>query len=257
MLDGQTVVDSTRALLVWEPRRVVPSYAVPVADVMAELAPASAESPPQPPAGGAPGGPPVLHPGIPFAVHSSDGEALSICAGGETRVGAAFRPADPDLAEHVVLDFNGFDAWHEEDEPIVGHPRDPFHRVDIRKSSRSVRIELDGRLLAESAEPTLLFETNLPTRFYLPREDVRIDIHASAKRTYCPYKGHASYWSPGLDGGAGDDLIWSYEDPLPDAVAVTGLVAFFDERVDVILDGRRRPRPRTPFPAAILDEAAD
>jgi uncharacterized protein (DUF427 family) len=236
----QLVADSTRAMLVWEPRRVVPTYAVPAEDLLSDLGPA--ESTP-PPAG-------VLHPGIPFSAHSAEGEAVSVGAA----EGAGFRPADPDLAGYVVLDFDAFDAWYEEDEPIVGHPRDPFHRVDTRRTSRRVRIERDGEVLAESDRAVLLFETNLPTRFYLPREDLVAGVEPSTRRTYCPYKGEATYWSI----GGIRDIAWSYEadDLLPDGPrAITGLVAFFDERVDVVVDGARRERPQTEIAKAILDEA--
>jgi uncharacterized protein (DUF427 family) len=240
LLGDEAVVDSRRAVLVWEPKRIVASYAVPVEDVRAELVPAPAV----PAQDGEPeammDGPPVLHPGIPFAVHSTAGEALAL-GGAE---GAAFRPADPDLADHVILDFGAFDAWLEEDEPIVSHPRDPFHRIEILHSSREVRIERDGELLAASTRPYLLFETNLPTRFYLPREDVRTELLApSEHRTRCAYKGEASYLS--LDDEP--NLVWSYEHPLRDAAEIAGRLAFFDERVDVVLDGERRPRPRTPW----------
>jgi uncharacterized protein (DUF427 family) len=243
MVGDHTVVDSRRAMLVWEPRRVVPEYAVPIEDVRGELVAADGDLPVSEA--------PILHPGIPFAVHSTDGEALDLRVGGEPRSAAAFRPADEDLAGYVVLGFKGLDRWFEEDEPVVSHPRDPYHRVDTRRSSRSIRIELDGRVLAESTRPTLVFETSLPTRFYLPREDIQADLEPSDKLTYCPYKGKASYWS--VDGHS--DIAWTYADPLPDAVALRGLIAFYDDRVDVVLDGERRERPRTPFARALLDEA--
>ena len=208
---GRTVVDSTRAILVWEPRRVVPSYAVPVEDVHAELTEAPAAS------GQAKG---VLHPGIPFSVHTAEGEPVSI----DDRVGAGFRLADADLAGYVVLDFAAFDGWCEEDERIAGHPRDPFHRVDVRQSARPVRIEVGGEVVAETTQARLLFETQLPTRFYIPREDIRPELHPSDRHTYCPYKGDASYWSFDAGGRRREDIAWSYEQPLPDAVAITGLV---------------------------------
>ncbi len=151
----------------------------------------------------------------------------------------------------MILDFGAFDAWLEEDEPLVGHPRDPFHRIDMRRSSREVRIELDGALLARSTRAVLLFETALPTRFYLPREDLVAAARPSDRRTTCAYKGHASYLS--FDAGA--DLAWTYEDPLPEAAPIAGLVAFFDELVDVSLDGEPRKRPRTQFAKAIVQEA--
>lgn len=232
-LGDRTVVDSRTALLVWEPRRVVPGYAVPDSDVAAELVPASPPAQPEPRG--------MLHPGIPFAVHSTAGEPLSVRVDGDERPAAAFRPADPDLAGYVALDFAAFDAWYEEDEQLIGHPRDPYHRVDIRPSTRQVRVEVGGRLVADSARPTLVFETSLPTRFYLPREDVVADLRPSEHRTVCPYKGVASYWS--LD--AHPDIAWTYRDPLPDAGRLTGLVAFFDEFVDIDVDGVPRPRPVT------------
>jgi uncharacterized protein (DUF427 family) len=248
-IGDETVVDSTRALLVWEPRRISPTFAVPAADVRAELLPtrvedAADESPPE-----------ILHPGIPFTVHSCPGAELTLRASDVTRERAAFRPADPDLAAYVLLDFHAFDAWYEEDERIVGHPRDPFHRVDIRRSSRHVRIELDGEAIADSTRPTLVFETTLPVRFYLPREDMLVDLQPSAKRTFCAYKGEASYWAFDASGKPHRDLAWTYEQPLPDSAELAGLVAFWDEKVDVIVDGERRERPTTVFSAALREEA--
>jgi uncharacterized protein (DUF427 family) len=242
---GVAVVDSRQAMLVWEPRRVVPSYAVPDEDVRGELVPAA-------PGPDGASEPPVLPPVIPFAVHSTEGVPLTIRMASQTLEGAAFRPADPDLASYVVLDWHAFDDWLEEDEPVAGHARDPFHRVDIRRSSRHLRIELDGRLLAETTRPTVLFETSLPTRYYLPREDLRVDVAPSSRRTYCPYKGEASYLSVETADGP-RDLIWCYEDPLPDAMGIKGLVAFFDERVNVVVDGERREL-NTPFGTIIADE---
>ena len=169
-------------------------------------------------------------------------------------MGAGFRLADEDLAGYVVLDFDAFDDWYEEDERIAGHPRDPFHRVDVRRSARPVRIEVGGDVVAETTRARLLFETSLPMRFYLPREDVRLELHPSSRRTYCPYKGEASYWSVDAGGRRRKDLGWSYEQPLPDIVAIPGLVAFWDERVDVFVDGERRERPGGPISDALRDE---
>jgi uncharacterized protein (DUF427 family) len=250
-LGGETVVDSTRAVLVWEPRRVVPSYAVPAEDMRGELVPAG-------PAAAAPGGDVgvaladvtalrVLDPRVPFTVHSSDGEMVDVRAAGQHRPGAGFRPADPDLAGLVILDFGAFDAWYEEDEQNVGHPRDPYHRIDVLPSSRPVRLELEGEVLAVSSRPALLFETMLPTRYYLPRADVTAELVPSATRTWCAYKGQASYFSAQVGGRLVPDIAWSYPDPRHDADRVRDLIAFFDERVDVTLDGERRARPVTPW----------
>jgi len=245
-LGGTTVVDSTSALLVWEPKRVVPTYAVPAADVAAELIPSGEriDEPAGIPAMGAPqlGDRPVLDPSIPFAVHTTTGEPLTARAGGAEA--AAFRPSDPALDGYVLLEFEAFDAWYEEDEPNVAHPRDPFHRIDIVHSSRHVLVELDGATLAESTRPCLLFEPPLPVRCYLPREDVRTDLLApSETRTACAYKGQASYLSTATD----DDVAWYYPEPLREAAEVTGRIAFFNERADVVIDGERRERPVTPW----------
>ena len=160
---------------------------------------------------------PVLDPSIPFAVHTADGQAMDLRAGAQSRPAAGFRLADADLAGYVVLDFGAFDAWYEEDEQNVAHPRDPFHRIDVLPSSRHVRLELDGQLLAESSRPTVLFETMLPARYYLPREDIRAELIPSSRRTFCAYKGQASYWSAAPGGHLLADIAWTYEQPLHDA----------------------------------------
>jgi uncharacterized protein (DUF427 family) len=162
----------------------------------------------------------------------------------------AFAPDDPALGGRVVVEFAGLDAWAEEDDRVVGHPRDPWHRIDVRSSSRRVRVELDGHVLAESTRPRLLWETNLPVvRAYLPEEDVRTDLlRPSSTTSTCAYKGEATYRSVELPGGrVVPDLVWTYGAPLPEASPVAGLLAFFDERVDVVVDGVPRGRPRTPW----------
>lgn len=246
--DG-TVIDSTRAMLVWEPKRVVPSYAVPVQDVAGEiLSEPRTETGDVEDHGVAPMGAPqlagrtVLDPSVPFAVRTTAGDPLVIAAGGRTA--GAFRAADGALAGYVIVDFDGFDAWYEEDERNVGHPRDPFHRIDIVRSSRHVRVELDGELLADSGDPYILFEPPLPPRYYLPADDVRTDrLAPSDIRTFCAYKGEASYLS--LEGVG--DVAWTYPAPLREASVVTDRIAFFDERVDLVIDGTRLARPVTPW----------
>jgi uncharacterized protein (DUF427 family) len=235
---AEPIADSTRALLVWEPRRICPSYAVPAGDIRGELGEAPLTN------GHVDG---VLHPGIPFSVHTAAGEPVTV--GG--RAGAGFRLADEDIEGYVVLDFDAFD-WLEEDEPIYGHPRDPYHRVDVRLSMRPVRIEIDGEILAETTRARLLCETNLPMRFYVPREDVRAELRDSEFTSYCPYKGRASWFSIGPHA----DLGWSYEQPVPELAAIGGLVAFWDERVDVFIAGERRGRPDSLFSKVLQEEFA-
>ena len=121
---------------------------------------------------------------------------------------------------------------------------DPFHRIDIVHSSRHVRVERDGEVLAESSNPCLLFEPPLPVRYYLPPEDVRTDLlRPSEKKTFCAYKGQASYWSLGGEG----DIAWSYPEPLREAAELTGRIAFLNEWVDIVVDGKPLERPVTPW----------
>ena len=246
-LGGATVIDTTRALLVWEPRRVVPTYAVPEADLDAEVVAGTAgetgegmgvDAIAMPQLGDRP----VLDPSIPFSVRSTDGEPLMVRAGGASA--EAFRAADPDLDGYLIVDFDGFDEWFEEDERNVGHPRDPFHRIDIVHGSRHVVVTVAGEVVADSRAPALLFEPPIPPRYYLPREDVRMDLLApSDKRTFCAYKGEASY----LSHEGEPDVAWYYPAPLREAAEVTDRIAFFNERVDIDVDGSRLERPVTPW----------
>jgi uncharacterized protein (DUF427 family) len=243
VIGEETILDTTRAALVWEPGRVVPDYAVPAADIAGEIVAAPDGIAPVPHEVPCLGDRPILDPRIPFAVHTTDGEAVRIRARGG-REAAGFRPRDAELDGYVVLHFGAFDAWFEEDERNVSHPRDPFHRIDIVGSSRHVRVELDGAVLAESTTPYILFDTNLPPRFYLPADDVRIDLLTpSDTRTWCAYKGEAAYWAAG-DAG---DIAWTYRAPLREAAEVRDRIAFFNERVDVVVDGERLERPVTPW----------
>lgn len=244
-VDRETVIDTTRAKIVWEPRRVVPYFAVPIEDVHAELTTAVE-------AGAVEHsvtveGRPVLDPSTPFAAHTTDGQGYDIVAG-RVLAGAAFAPADPDLDGYVLVDFDAFDEWRDEDEILVGHARDPFSRVEVRRSSRHVVVEVGGTVVAETRRPSLLFETLLPVRYYLPRDDVAMELLLpSPTHTVCAYKGHASYWTLTADGPAAADLAWCYDDPQHDADQVRGMLSFFNERADFVVDGVRQERPVTPW----------
>ena len=169
---------------------------------------------------------------------------MTIRARGGDRAASAFRAADEALAGHLIVDFDGFDAWFEEDEPNVGHPRDPFHRIDIVHSSRTVRVERDGEAIAASSNPYLLFEPPLPVRYYLPAQDVRTDLlRPSDTHTFCAYQGRADYFSLGSDA----DIAWTYPAPLREAAEVTDRIAFFNEHVDIVVDGTLLERPQTPW----------
>jgi uncharacterized protein (DUF427 family) len=154
----------------------------------------------------------------------------------------------PPIKDLIAFYWDRMDHWYEEDEEVFVHPRDPYHRVDLVRSDRHVRISLDGQPLADSQRPIALFESNLPPRWYLPREDVVAELQSSDTITRCPYKGQASYYSVALDGdGDGKDLVWYYADPMAEAVRIKGLVCFFNERVDLELDGEPQERPASPW----------
>jgi uncharacterized protein (DUF427 family) len=122
------------------------------------------------------------------------------------------------------------------------------HRITITPSDLHVEISVDGEKLASSNHPVLLDETGLPTRYYLPREDVRMELlRPTTTETTCPFKGQASYWSVEAGGKVHEDLVWTYRSPIPQAEGVAGLLCFYNERVDLAIDGERQPTPETPF----------
>jgi uncharacterized protein (DUF427 family) len=139
-------------------------------------------------------------------------------------------------------------SWFEEALEVHVHARDPLTRVDVLPSERHVRVELDGELIAESNRPHALFETHLPTRWYLPVDDVRADLLVPSDTvTRCPYKGTAAYWSIQTAERLHRDVAWFYPEPVVECPRIAGLVCFFNERVDLIIDGAPEPRPQTPW----------
>jgi uncharacterized protein (DUF427 family) len=228
-LGGAVVADTMRPVLVWEVP-YYPAYYVPVGDVRAEL---------------------VADGGTVHSPSRGDARTFAVRAGGREAPGAALRYEDSPIAalrDLVRLDWHAMDAWFEEDEEVFTHPRDPYTRVDILASSRHVRIEVDGTTIAESNTPRVLFETGLPPRYYLPKTHVRLDLLIPSDTvTHCPYKGRAAYWSVRTPDGLHNDLAWSYAAPLPESQKIAGLIAFYDEKVDVHVDGALQERPRTKF----------
>ncbi|MGH3442600.1 MAG: DUF427 domain-containing protein [Nitriliruptorales bacterium] len=156
--------------------------------------------------------------------------------------------APKELAGLVAFYWNKMDAWYEEDEQVGVHPRDPYHRVDALRSARRVKVVIDGQVVAESERPVMLFETGLPPRFYLPPEDVRADVlEDSDHHTGCPYKGTASYKSVAVNGTTHENLVWYYPEPDEGISVITGRYAFYNEKVDLEIDGEPLDRPVTPF----------
>jgi uncharacterized protein (DUF427 family) len=151
------------------------------------------------------------------------------------------------LKDHIAFDWKKMDRWYEEEEEIFVHPRDPYKRVDVLQSSRHVRVLVEGETIAESLRPRLLFETGLPTRYYLPREDVRMErLEPSSATSRCPYKGVAAYWSVRIGDKIFPDLVWSYQEPIPECPKIKGLFAFFQEReTEIRVDGVAVPAIQT------------
>jgi uncharacterized protein (DUF427 family) len=229
-LGGRVVVDTMRPWLVWEVP-YYPAYYFPVQDVRTDLLVPSAT---------------VTH-----TPSRGDAQHFTIKAGGKTAEDAALRYVESPIAELrdlIRLDWDSMDGWFEEDEEVYTHPRDPYTRVDILPTSRQVRVELDGVVLAESTNARVLFETGLPPRWYIPKTDVRMELLApTGTATHCPYKGQAQYWAVRVGDRLVEDLAWSYRTPLPESQKIAGLVAFYNERVDLFIDGQLQERPDTKF----------
>jgi uncharacterized protein (DUF427 family) len=153
----------------------------------------------------------------------------------------------PGMEGYVAIPWDALDAWFEEDEQLISHAIDPYHRVDTRRTSRRVEIGIDGEPVADTTRAVALFETGLPTRWYLPREDVVAELEPSDLNTACAYKGVAAYFSVRGGGELRENIAWTYLDPRHDAAAVKDLVCFFNEAVDIDVDGERERRPSTPW----------
>jgi uncharacterized protein (DUF427 family) len=251
LLGEQTVVDTRRALLVWEPNRVVPTYAVPQDDVHGTILDRSADPAPDgvdpdpDSVDSAPGT--VWDPRVPFAVRATPGRNVAIGHKSSGQTADGFIADDVDLEGYVILDFAGFTRWLEDEDEIISHPHDPYARIDVRQSAQHLEFALDGVAIADTHRAKALYETYLPVRYYLPPEDVLVAMKPSSTVTVCAYKGRAIYYSPVAAGKVLTDFAWSYGDPLVDALEVRDYIAFFDERLDVTIDDVPRPRPLTPW----------
>jgi uncharacterized protein (DUF427 family) len=226
-LGGTCVLDTLAARYVWE-WPGYPQYYVPVTDV-------------------APGV--LIDEGVQKQRVPGPARLHAVSAGGQERPGAAWVQTDGELRDTVRFDWSALDAWFEEDEQVFVHPRNPYSRTDAVRSSRTVRVEVDGVVLAESSSPVLVFETGLPTRYYLPRTDLRFEhLVPSDTVTACPYKGRTSaYWSARIGDAVHPDIAWSYDFPTRELLPIAGLVAFYNERLDLFVDGRPLDRPVPPF----------
>jgi uncharacterized protein (DUF427 family) len=246
-VDGDLALDTQRGVLVWEPRRIVPMYAVPERDLLVGVEPT--DPPPEPPDLDAL--PHIMGPDT-FEPHTTPGTVVDLVTGTRRIARAGFRPDDRDLAGLVVLDFVALDRWLAEDEELLGHPHDPFKRIDVLTCHRPVEVSLDGTVLASTANALALIETHLPVRYYVPPDDVASSLLSpSETRSTCAYKGIASYLSTADGRPEGRDIGWTYPHPLADAHRARDHVAFWNERIDLRVDGELLRRPITPWsPAA-------
>jgi uncharacterized protein (DUF427 family) len=232
LIDDETLVDSKRAVLLHETGHL-PVYYFPQDDLRSELLEPSDKSTRCP--------------------HKGDARYWHVRVGERWAPDAVWAYPEPIdrasfLAGYAALDWDSFDEWFVEDEQAFGHPRDPYARIDVYRTTRHVRVLRDDVVLADSRRTKVLFESSLPPRYYFPAEDVRTELLVpSSSRTRCAYKGSASYWHVRVGTRTLEDLVWSYPDPQHDGEPVRNLFCFFNERVDLELDGETGERPQTQY----------
>ncbi|MGZ0245127.1 MAG: DUF427 domain-containing protein [Alphaproteobacteria bacterium] len=230
---GEWIADSTDMVLMYEVNHL-PIYYFPVKDVRLD----------------------ILHPTdhTSHCQYKGDASYWTIEAGGQTSENAVWAYQTPfdemtaiNLQDYCAFYWDRVDQWFEEDEEIFVHPREPHKRIDTIPSSRSVKVMLGGEAVAETTRAHFLFETGLPTRYYIPAEDVRMDLLSrSDTQTRCPYKGVSSYWTANVGGQKFEDIVWSYPDPVPECPKLKGLLCFFNEQADAIfIDGKEIAKPVT------------
>jgi len=229
--NGETIVDSKRVMLLHERGRV-PVYYFPKEDVRFDLLEPTQHSSHCP--------------------HKGDAQYWTLRVGDRVAENAVWAYPSPIEGQEVLTNlvacyWNEMDHWYEEDDEVFVHARDPYRRVDVLSSSRHIQVKLNGEIVADSTRPWLLFETGLPTRYYLPPLDVRLDLlRKSPTVTRCPYKGVATTWTAEVNGVTYEDIAWSYPFPIPELPKIEGLICFYNENVDELLvDGVIEEPPHT------------
>ena len=238
-LGGSYVADTTRAVYVWE-HKYYPTYYLPLESFIegALSYPDSSSS---------------------SSSSSTEGYRLAALSAGDATTDRVIVFREGVLADLVRVECNAVAAWFGEDARGDGHPRDRFKRGDVVFSSRPVRVSVHGTEVAHSTSSFQLYETGLPVRFYLPITSVRLELlRESATVTACPYKGEANYYDvvikgvqKGAQGGGNEerlkDIVWYYKTPKLECAAIAGCLCFYNEKVDIELDGEMLERPKTPF----------
>jgi uncharacterized protein (DUF427 family) len=229
VFNGETLADSTRVRLLRETGHV-PVYYFPREDLRLDLLTASDHRT--------------------FCPFKGEASYWHVTVG-ECRVGNAVwsyeAPFDEvaQIKDHMAIYWDKADAWYEEDEEVLVHARDSHVRIDVLASRRPLEVVLGGEIVAKTTAARFLFETGLPVRHYIPREDVRMELlKPSDRRTACPYKGTAGYYTAEVGAAVHEDIVWFYPEPLPEVARIKDLLCFYSEKVDaVILDGRELPKP--------------
>jgi uncharacterized protein (DUF427 family) len=224
--DSELVFDTTRAQYVWE-IAYYPQYYIPAVDVRMEH---------------------LQDENHVQKLQLGSSRLFSLNSAERVRKSAARLYDSGLLAGSLRFEWDALD-WFEEDEPIIGHPRNPYVRIDALRSHRHIRVEIDGVVLAETYSPVLLFETGLPTRYYIDRTDVAFShLETSEAQTVCPYKGITSqYWSVRVGEMLHPDLAWTYDYPLREVAPIAGMIAFYNEKLEIFVDGTLLSRPLTHF----------
>jgi len=230
VIGGKTIAESDNAWLVWE-KPYYPTYYLPAVDVDTALLVPTGESNRSPSRG------------------TSELHTIKVAGGRRDNAASWYRESPiAELVDHIRLDWYSMDNWYEEEEEVYVHARDPYTRIDILPSSRHIRVEVDGVTVAESRQPRLLFETGLPTRYYLPKGDVNMELlHDSDLVTSCPYKGDANYYHVTVNGVTHENIVWWYRFPVEESSRIAGYVSFYNEKVDAYVDGEPEEKPKTVF----------
>ena len=229
-LGGEVIADTTSPKLVWE-KPYYPVYYFPLEHVRMDSLIPTDHTKRSPSRGTA--------------------EVFDVKSNRHTAEQAAYRHTDSpieELRDMVAFEWRSMDAWFEEEEEVFLHARDPYTRVDVLQSSRNIRVEVDGVTVAESDQPRILFETGLPARYYLPKTDVLFEfLTATDLSTVCRYKGTSRYWSINTTGDVHDNLAWGYDAPVRESQPIAGYVAFYNEKLDIYVDGVLEEKPKTVF----------
>ncbi len=229
-LGGEVIADTRKVKMVWE-KPYYPTYYFPPEDVRTDQLATTGEVKRSPSRG--------------------DAEIFTVKSGRSEAANAAFHYGDSPIEEisgFYAFDWGEMDEWFEEDEQVFVHARDPYTRIDITPSSRRIEVVIDGVKVADSTRSRFLFETGLPTRYYLPKTDVRMDLLVPTDlHTDCPYKGTARYYSVDTGDKVHENVVWWYPAPVAESSAIAGLVAFYNEKLDIYVEGELEPKPKTKF----------